>query len=374
MRDDALPATAPADTRHGFMPMPSRLRLPVNTQSNASVGIEMAGSTTEQARTRPRFTLLIPTFNRWRLVLRALDSIAAQTYTDFEIVVVDDGSTDVTVAAIEQWSVRTGQALVLVRQAHLGTHAAYNAGVAAARGEWVMVLGSDDQLIPEALPLIAAAWDAIPPGDRTHYCGVAGLGLHWHDRQLAGNPYPSDVWDATYLQLALAWRLGGDKPAAYRRDLLLQHPFPVFDGEPFMHESYVLKRLALTHKTRHINAALQYFEYQPDGLSANIRRLRLQSPRGMSLYSREDANHYTAGFGLKHRYYAHVRFVRHALGAGERFVDLWRQIRHKHWLLAALPFGTVKWLRDGCQRFWSDVRRQSRIVPPSHPAKAPTRS
>ncbi|MDD3763917.1 MAG: glycosyltransferase family 2 protein [Nevskiales bacterium] len=294
----------------------------------------------------PLFSILIPTYNRAELVPRALDSVAVQCWRDFEIVVVDDGSTDDTVATVRRWSGRRAQALRLLRQPHGGVHVAYNTGVAAARGALIVVLGSDDQLLPDALRRLARCWNGIPAAQRHAYCGVVGHGLHWHNGARVGDAYPRSPFDSNYLDLTLSRRVRGDKPGAYRRDLLLQHPFPTHAGEPFMRESYVLKRLALDYRTRYVDQAFQYFDYQHDGLSAQVRRLRLSSPCGMSRYFLEDANRYTRGYGAARRHEAHVRYVRYALNAGTGLRQQYRQIRHKGWWLAALPFGAVKSLRD----------------------------
>jgi glycosyltransferase involved in cell wall biosynthesis len=294
------------------------------------------------------FTVLIPTYNRRQLLIRALNSVIAQDFRDFEIVVVDDGSIDGTLHCVRVWSGQTGQTVNAVWQPNSGVHVAYNRGTRLAKGDLVVVLGSDDQLLPDALSRIASHWNAIAPADRERYCGIVGHGLHWHDRSLVGHRYPRACWDADYVQMKLLARVAGDKPGAYRRDLLLRHPFPVFGGERFMRESFVLKQFGLTHRTRYVDEAFQYFEYQRDGLSARVRTLRLSSPRGMCLYFREDANRHTRSLGSRLRYEAHVQYVRHALHCGHGLREQWRQIRSGLWWLTALPLGLVKWLRDCC--------------------------
>jgi glycosyltransferase involved in cell wall biosynthesis len=279
--------------------------------------------------TAPRFTVLIPTYNRARLLLRALDSVAAQCWRDFEIVIVDDGSTDGSAEAAQDWSARTGQPIRLQRQANAGVHTAYNRGVAAARGELIAVLGSDDVLLPDALQRMARAWDAIDPEQRSDYCGIVGLGVHWHSGELVGDRFPADVWDANHLERTLRHHLAGDKPGAYRRDLLLQRPFPVFADEPYMRDSFVLKALAHRYRTRYVNEVFQRFDYQRDGLSARVREMRLRSPRSLGLYFREDANRHTVAYGAAARYGAHVRYVRYALGSGAGLPTLWREMQHR---------------------------------------------
>lgn len=102
-------------------------------------------------------TVVIPTFNRANLVREALDSIAAQTWQKVEIIVVDDGSTDHTDHVLETWrAAHPNCALRVLRQANRGPAAARNAGAAAARGEFLYFLDSDDLISPGALAMLAA--------------------------------------------------------------------------------------------------------------------------------------------------------------------------------------------------------------------------
>lgn len=101
---------------------------------------------------------IIPTFNRIETLGRALDSILVQTRPPEEIIVVDDGSTDATAAMIES---RYPQAR-LIRQANRGVSAARNCGIAAASGEWIALLDSDDEWTERKLERQMAIIEADP--------------------------------------------------------------------------------------------------------------------------------------------------------------------------------------------------------------------
>jgi glycosyltransferase involved in cell wall biosynthesis len=97
----------------------------------------------------PSFSVVIPTHNRARLVERALRSVATQTFTDFEAVVIDDGSTDDTQETLG--SMRSLPFRLVTHQFAKGVAAARNRGVAEAAGEFVVFLDDDDELHPNAI-------------------------------------------------------------------------------------------------------------------------------------------------------------------------------------------------------------------------------
>src|SRR5215212_11526906 len=92
----------------------------------------------------PLVSVVIPTYNRRRLVVEAVESALAQTYRPLEILVVDDGSTDGTEAELH----RFGSAVRYLKQPNQGAAAARNRGIRAATGELVAFLDSDDLWAP----------------------------------------------------------------------------------------------------------------------------------------------------------------------------------------------------------------------------------
>jgi glycosyltransferase involved in cell wall biosynthesis len=103
---------------------------------------------------RPFVSVVIPTFNRARQVEAALKSVLAQTYREFEVIVVDDGSTDGTGEALQRIISSQDRSEKQVRyffQPNQGQSTARNKGTDEARGEWVAFLDSDDVWLPEKL-------------------------------------------------------------------------------------------------------------------------------------------------------------------------------------------------------------------------------
>ena len=96
----------------------------------------------------PFFSIIIPTYNRSHLIKRAIDSVLSQDFRNYELIVVDDGSTDDTHAVIEE---NYGQKIKYTYQENKGVCAARNHGAKLARGKFLIFLDSDDWLTIECL-------------------------------------------------------------------------------------------------------------------------------------------------------------------------------------------------------------------------------
>lgn len=100
----------------------------------------------------PLFSIIIPTYNYGHLIQRALASVFAQSGNDYEIVIVDDGSTDNTQAIIQELREKFDQPNIrYLYQQNQGVAAARNKGVKNAVGKYILFLDADDQLLPKAL-------------------------------------------------------------------------------------------------------------------------------------------------------------------------------------------------------------------------------
>ena len=108
---------------------------------------------------RPRFSIIIPLYNKAPYVRKALESVVSQTYRDWECIIVDDGSTDNSAAICEDFVHSLTPSLVhsirLIKQPNSGVSAARNNGVAASKGEYICFLDADDWWEPTYLERMA---------------------------------------------------------------------------------------------------------------------------------------------------------------------------------------------------------------------------
>ncbi len=98
---------------------------------------------------QPLISVILPTFDRPELLKRALASVALQTFRDFELIVVDDASTDGRPPAGSAWDIPS--ITLIQHEVNRGPAAARNSGITAAKGDWIAFLDSDDSWEPEKL-------------------------------------------------------------------------------------------------------------------------------------------------------------------------------------------------------------------------------
>jgi len=159
----------------------------------------------------PLFSVVIPTFNRARLVRRAIDSVLGQTLSDFEVLVVDDGSTDDTRRVVE--GVGDPRVRLVSLPRNRGAAAARNAGIAVARGELISLLDSDDEYEPGFLEKTRAALAGTGPD-----VGFAWPGTRWSSRfekdGLLREQTRRRIWSPAFPSRHAAWRycLSHDAP------------------------------------------------------------------------------------------------------------------------------------------------------------------
>jgi glycosyltransferase involved in cell wall biosynthesis len=164
-------------------------------------------------------SVVLPTWNRAHLVHQAIDSVLAQTWRDFELIVVDDGSTDGTPERLAAY----GDRIRVVRQENGGVARARNAGIAAARHEWLAFLDDDDEWAPEMLAVhvegLAAQPDVVVHA--TNATVVNAQGERANLFRLRGLP---DTGRTARLERPLVWVVRGTfftQAIMVRRDVLL---------------------------------------------------------------------------------------------------------------------------------------------------------
>ncbi len=182
-------------------------------------------STTVSRFLLPLVSVVLPVHNAAGTIARAIASVRAQTFSDWELIVVDDGSTDGT-GEIVRASMRTEPRIQLVGQAHAGVAVAANAGAAAACGEFVARMDADDESHPDRL----AAQVALLTAMEHRGIGVAGSLVEFGGDRAANAGYAMHVdWtNSLVTPEAIALNRFVESPLVnpsvmFRRSLVAQH-------------------------------------------------------------------------------------------------------------------------------------------------------
>lgn len=295
---------------------------------------------------QPFFTVFIPTYNRAELLPRALESIRDQTFRDFDVVIVDDGSSDATREVVAAWRQVVDFPVTYVGQENAGKIAAYNNAMSYIDGFMMVLLDSDDELVPEALQRYYDQWHKIPEREREHYAGVEGLSMVMPSGRIAGESFPEDGMTSNYPEMRFKFAVSGDKRHALRTSVMQEYPFPLFEGEKHNRESLVWCRMAQKYVFRYFNEVVQRVYYQPDGLSSLTPSRRRQSPKGFSLAFLEMINDHADVCSARQLRRDAANYVRYALHAGTSLSEQYHRVRDKKVWWRALPGGVAHWCAD----------------------------
>ena len=229
-------------------------------------------------------TVFTPAYNRAHLLPRLYESLQRQTFHDFEWVIVDDGSVDETASLFSSNENENGNVKIrYFYQENGGKHRAINRGVKEARGELFFIADSDDWLPDDALETVAKIYDDIR--DDASFAGVCGLD-GTPDGEIIGSGLPKEVIDDTTLAIRFQLGVTGDMKEVFRTSVMKEFPFPEISGERFCPEMLVWNRIATKYKLRFLNHIIYLAEYQSDGITSSIVKVRIQSPvASMMTYS-----------------------------------------------------------------------------------------
>jgi glycosyltransferase involved in cell wall biosynthesis len=287
-----------------------------------------------------RLTVFTPAYNRARTLPRLYDSLASQSSTDFEWVIVDDGSTDDTGPVVTALANRASFPVTYQFQPNRGKHAAMNAGVKAAHGELFWTVDSDDWLAGDVIEKMLRIWDAVTVNGRTDIAALTGL-CENIERALIGDRFPFDVMESNSLEIALVHRVSGDKSGWTRTKVMREFPFPEGDHD-FVPEGIVWNAIALRYRTVYINEVVLTVDYQADGLSHGGRRV---SFIGMALYSASLLNEATDY--LEKNPHVLLRtaasYSRFSRSSGVSWRTLVGDLRHPRMKVLVIALGPLGW-------------------------------
>lgn len=170
----------------------------------------------------PIFSIIVPVYNAEKTLHRCLDSLRAQTYTDFEVRMVENGSQDSSRVICREYTEKDNRFLLHVSDENRGPSGARNIGIDHAQGMYIAFLDSDDYVDPEYLEVL---YHSLQDADVTFF-GYHQISTDGHS---LGNHIPSVKKDSGYyetlLQLSMQDMFGYTWVKAFRRDIIGEHRF-----------------------------------------------------------------------------------------------------------------------------------------------------
>jgi len=214
----------------------------------------------------PYFTIFTPVYNGEKHISRVFESIIAQTYKDFEYIIVNDGSSDNTPNLIKTFIIQHPEInIIYIEQENSGKHIAWNKAVHLAKGQLFVPADADDYFFPETLSFFHKKWNSLSSKEQMKLSGINVLCFDNDTDNIVGNQYPTDGMKSNNLELQYKFKIRGEKWGCIRLDLLKSRPFPIVKGSHFP-ESYLWLHLAKNFQVICFNIPLRRYYTTETGI------------------------------------------------------------------------------------------------------------
>lgn len=225
-------------------------------------------------------TIFTCTYNRANTLTRTYKSLCNQTCKNFVWLIIDDGSTDNTKDIVNDWKGNeNGFNITYVYKENGGLHTGYNKAIELMNTELCICIDSDDWMPEDAISKILSFWEK---NKREDVGGILGLDSY-EDGTIIGGRFPEGVKMLKMVDMTSKYHHHGDVKVVHRVSLLKEvAPMPSFDGEKNFNPIYLFCKIDMNYPLLLLNEVLCFVEYQADGMTNNIFRQYLNSPRSFS--------------------------------------------------------------------------------------------
>lgn len=221
--------------------------------------------------------IFTPTYNRAYCLSDLFNSLCRQTTTQFEWLIVDDGSTDNTRELVHSFQAKSPFPITYIQQNNGGKQRAFNTGVQHCKNELFMCVDSDDTVPTDMVSIVLGKWHTVR--NNPEIAGIIGMCGKDATTPLHTN-IPDGLEFTTMWDLYYKYHHKGDTALAHRTSVLAKYPFDVAPGEKFIAETFVFHRIDQHYKLAVIPKVLIIANYRTDGYSANVRKITRENPIG----------------------------------------------------------------------------------------------
>ena len=222
-----------------------------------------------------KISVFTPTYNREGTLGELYNSIKKQTFSGFEWIIVDDGSTDGTETLVNTFKEDSNFSIKYFKQENQGKHIAQNRAVDISRGELFLPLDSDDTVTPDALQTLWDAWQSIPLDKRQLFSGVACHCMDQYGDRI-GSAWPQSPFISNDLEVYFKYKVRGEKWGAIRTDIMRECKNANVKGH-FLDESTVWFRIARKYQKLYIDKCLRIYVIRQDSVQKRTRESELQN-------------------------------------------------------------------------------------------------
>lgn len=280
-------------------------------------------------------TVFTPTFNRAHTLPRTYESLCHQTSSDFEWLVVDDGSKDNTKELVDGWIKENEISIRYIYKENGGLYTGYNTAYENIETELNVCIDSDDFMPDNAVELIVNTWKEK---GSLKYAGIIGLDFDVRTGNPIGGYFPKNLDETYLLDLTLKKLHRGDTKQAMRTDLMKKvAPQVGFPGEKNFNPVYMLLQVDNEYPLIVINENLCWVEYQigADSMSQGILKQYINSPRSFAKLRLLEMTLKRNNF--KNRFRSAAHYVSSCLIAHDK--NWYKQSTNKPLTLLAIPVG-----------------------------------
>ena len=229
-----------------------------------------------------QLTVFTPTFNRKNNLIECYESLKNQTSKDFVWQIVDDGSTDDTLAIVDEFKKENLVEIEYFHKENGGKASALNYGLSRVNTPFWVCLDSDDFLFPDAVEVMIKESNSVKAD--SNLCGIFCVRSDRSGKPMKAIDVPKNIVYATQEEIRYKYKVPPEYVQVYKSSVISKIRFPEIDGEKFMVLSWMQDQLDTEYKFKVIHHPLMVCEYLADGITKNYYKLMRKNPIGFRMF------------------------------------------------------------------------------------------
>jgi glycosyltransferase involved in cell wall biosynthesis len=215
------------------------------------------------------FSIITPTHNRAKKLPRVYNSLKSQTFTDFEWVIADDGSTDETEALVREWQINEKSFNIIYHKQVLnqGKSYAVNKGLTLCKRPYTLIADSDDTFAKNTLEDLKSIWESVERTNENKNIGAIWTLVEDENGHLVGEAFPKNLWQVDFKERVLDRNvpIAGEKWHCWRTVVL--NEFKMFvNPNSFISEAATWNTINTRYDFLCVNVVHRRYWFSQDGL------------------------------------------------------------------------------------------------------------